>query len=199
MCTKTTWMIFKKFYGNELWQVSPFLSSNYESKKTENNGEVINKSQVQKLVGVHVDYEWKFDTNIETLCEKVGKNLLALSRVIKFMSTNQPQLLMKSFTMSQFSYCRLTWMCHRRNINNQIDKLDECALRLTYNDKNPSFWELLKRDKSVTIHERVIEVLLTVKFKVKSGVGSKIMTGSLKFKDHSYNLRKNNYIEKQIK
>ena len=177
MCTKTTWMIFKWFYGNEFWQVSPFLSSNDESKKTENNGEVINS--------VHIAYELKFDTHIETLCEKVGKNLLALSRVIKFMSTNQGQLLMRSFTMSQFSYCRLTWMCHSRNINNQINKLYECALRLVYNDKNSSFWELLERDKSVTIHERVIEVLLTVIFKVKSGVGSKIMTGSLKFKDHS--------------
>ena len=90
-------------------------------------------------------------------------------------------------------------MCHSININNQINKLDECALRPVYNDKNSSFWELLKRDKSVTIHERVIEVLLTVIFKVKSGAGSKIMTGSLKFKDHSNDLRKNNYIEKQIK
>ena len=176
MCTKTTWMIFKWFYGNEFWQVSPFLSSNDESKKTENNGEVINS--------VHIDYELKFDTHIETLCEKVGKNLLALFGVIKFMFTNQAQLWMRGFIISQFSYCRLTWMCHSRNINNQMNKLYECALRLVYNDKNSSFWELLERDKSVTIHERVIEVLLTVIFKVKSGVGSKIMTESFKFKDH---------------
>ena len=45
----------------------------------ENNGEVINKSQIQKLLSVHIDYELKFDTHIETVCEKVGKNLLALS------------------------------------------------------------------------------------------------------------------------
>ena len=68
--------------------MSPYLSYNDESKKIENNGEVINKSQVQKLLGVHISYELKFDTHIETLCEKVGKNLLALSRVIKFMSAN---------------------------------------------------------------------------------------------------------------
>ena len=52
--------------------MSPNLSSNDESKQIENNGEVINKSQVQKLFGVHIDYELKFDTYIETLCEKVG-------------------------------------------------------------------------------------------------------------------------------
>ena len=164
--------------------MSPYLSSKDESKKIENNGEVVNKSQVQKLLFVHIDYELKFDIHIETLCEKVEINVLALSRVIKFMSTNQAQLLMIIFIMSQFSYCRLTWMCHSRNINNQINKLYECALRLVYNDKSSSFRELLERDKSVTIHERIIQVLLTVIFKVKSGVGSKIMTESFKFKDH---------------
>ena len=101
--------------------------------------------------------------------------------------------------MPQFSYCRLTWMCHSRNINNQINKLYECALRLVYNDKSSSFRELLERDNSVTIHERNIQVLLTKIFKVKSGAAPEIMTEIFKFKDHSYDLRKNNCIEKQIK
>ena len=68
--------------------MSLYLRSNDKSKKIENNGEVINKSQVQKFPGFHTDYELKFDAHIETLCEKVGKNFLAFSRVIKFMSTN---------------------------------------------------------------------------------------------------------------
>ena len=103
---------------------------------------------------------------------------------------------MRSFIMSQFSYCRLSWMCRSRNINNQINNLYECALGLVYSDKSSSFRKLLERDKSVIIHERIIQVLLRVIFKVKSGVGSKIMPQSLKFKDHSYDLRKNNCIEK---
>ena len=111
------------------------------------------------------------------------------------MSTNQAQLLIRSFKMSQSSYCRLTWMCHKRNINNQIRKLYECALRLVHKNKISSSRELLERDKSVTIHERIIQVLLTVIFKV----GSKTMTESFKFKDQSYDFRKNNCMEKQTK
>ena len=84
---------------------SSYLSSNDGRKRIENNGKVMNKSQIQKLLGVPIDYELKFDTHIETLCEKVGKNLLGLSRVIKFMSTSEAQLLMRSFIVSQFSYC----------------------------------------------------------------------------------------------
>ena len=58
-------------------------------------------------------------------------------------------------------------MCHSRNTNNQINMFYECALRLVYNDKSSSFRELLERHKSVTIHERIIQVLSIVIFKVK--------------------------------
>ena len=73
-------------------------------------------------------------------------------------------------------------MCHSRKINNQINKLHERALKLVYNNKSSSFRELLERDKSVTIHERNIQVLVTEIFKVKSGVALEIMTEIFKFK-----------------
>ena len=117
------------------------------------------KTQFQKLFGVHIDYKLKIDTHIESLCKKVGKKLHALAQIIKYMSTNQAQLLMRSFIMPHFSYCPLIWMCHSRKINTQINKLHERALRLVYNDKSSSFRELLERDNSVTIHERIIQSL----------------------------------------
>ena len=40
------------------------LSSNDENKKIELKGEIINNTQVQKLLGVHIDYKLKFDTHI---------------------------------------------------------------------------------------------------------------------------------------
>ena len=90
------------------------LSSNDENKIIELNGEVVNNTHVQELLGVYIDHKLKFDTNTETLCKKVGKMLHALARIIKYMSTNQVQLLMGSFMMSQFSYCPLIWMCQGR-------------------------------------------------------------------------------------
>ena len=89
-------------------------------------------------------------------------------------------------------------MCHSRKIITQINKLHEHALRFVYNDKSSSFRELLERDNSVTIHERNIQVLLTEIFKVKSGAAPEIMTEIFKFKDHSYDLRKNNCLERRI-
>ena len=168
-------------------------------RKIELNGEVINNTQIQELLYVHIDYKLKSDTNIETLCKMVRSKRRALVQVMKYMATNEAQMSMRSFIISQFSCCPLFWMCHGRKINNQINKLIEHGLKLVYNDKSSSFQELLETSRnffSVTIHERNIQVLFTEIFKVKSRVAPEIMTEIFKFKDHSYDLRNNNCIER---
>ena len=57
------------------------LSSNDENKKIERNGEAINNTQVQKILSVHIDYQLKFDTHIETLCKKEGKSFKLLPKL----------------------------------------------------------------------------------------------------------------------
>ena len=39
---------------------------------------------------------------------------------------------MKAFAHSQFRYCPLIWMFHVRNLNNKINRIHECALRIVY-------------------------------------------------------------------
>ena len=77
--------------------------------------------------------------------------------------------------------------------------MHERALRIVYNNKSSSFRELFERDKSVTIHERNIKILLTEIFKVKSVIAPEIMIEIFKlFKDHSFDLRKINCIEGRV-
>ena len=104
------------------------FSSNRENKKVELNGEVINNTQVQKLLGVHINYQLKFDAHIETLCKKVRKMLHTLVLFIKDISKNQAQMLMRHFIMLQFRYSLLIWMCHSRKINSEANKGFETCL-----------------------------------------------------------------------
>ena len=85
-------------------------------------------------------------------------------------------------------------MCHSRKINTQINKLHERRLGLVYNDKRSPFRELLKRDGSVNIHQRNIQILLTKILKVKSKAAPEIMVPIFNFKDNSYDLRKSNCV-----
>ena len=75
---------------------------------------------------------------------------------------------MNAFITSQFSYCPLVWMSHSRTMNNRINKIHEKTLRLVYKDeKNLSLDDLLKKDKSVSIHQRNLQILATEIFKLR--------------------------------
>ena len=80
-------------------------------------------------------------------------------------------------------------MFHNRTLNNKIDKLHERALRLTYKDEKSTFSELLEKDKSVTIHERNIQKLATLMYKVKNKISPPIINEIFNGCDSVYNLR----------
>ena len=69
-------------------------------------------------------------------------------------------------------------MLHSRGLNNRINN----TLRLTYEDKQSSFKELLEKDHSVKV--LVIEI-----FKVKNDLASDTMKDSFELKEPQYNLR----------
>ena len=82
---------------------------------------------------------------------------------------------MKAFIESQFGYCPLIWMFHSRGVNNKINHLHERSLRIVYKDNISSFEDLLKKDRSFTIHQMNIQSLATELFKVKGNLLKNIM------------------------
>ena len=106
------------------------------------------------------------------------------------MSTEKRRTLFKAFVVSQFNYCPLVWMFHTKELNSRINSLHEKALRLIYQNRNLSFDELLKLDKSVSIHYRNLQYLLTEIYKVQMGLSPPIMNDILTLDENaSYNLR----------
>ena len=92
-------------------------------------------------------------------CKQASKKLHALARISSYLSDHQRKILMKSFILSQFSYCPIIWMFCNRKSNNIINKIHERALRIAYNDYTSNFENLLSNDESVTIHQRNIQSL----------------------------------------
>ena len=81
-------------------------------------------------------------------------------------------------------------MFQTKELNDRVNCLHEKALRLTFQNRNSSFDELLKLDKSVSIHYRNLQYLLTEIYKAKMGLSPPIMNDILTLdKNASYNLR----------
>ena len=153
------------------------------------DGFKIDKSNTEKLLGVKFDKKLPFDDHISDICKKAGRKISALTRVTPYMGIAKKRILMNAFFTSQFSYCSLVWMCHSRTNNNKINRLHERCLRIVYNDKQ-SFNELLKKDGSVSIHMRNIQILATEMYKLINNLSPIIMNRVFKLNSGSrYNLR----------
>ena len=77
-------------------------------------------------------------------------------------------------------------MFHSRRLNNRVNHIHERALRIVYQDYNSSFKELLRKDSSVTVHQRNLKLLVTEKFKVNIGCAPDIMKEIFEIVNRNY-------------
>ena len=91
------------------------------------------------------------------------------------MTTEQRRKIMTTCINSQFGYCPLVWMFHRRTLNNSINKIPERALHITYNDSKLTYDELLHKDNSFTIHERNIQALVIEMYNIMNNISPVII------------------------
>ena len=83
-------------------------------------------------------------------------------------------------------------MFHSRNTENRVNKIRESASRLVYDDSPYlSFDELLIKDKSVSIHQRNLQLLATEIFKVKNGVSTGLTEDIFNSDNKLYDLQNN--------
>ena len=105
---------------------------------------------------------------------------------------------MNAFMTSQFSYCPLVRMSHSRTMNNRIDKIHEKTLRLVYKDeKNLSLDDLLKKDKSASIHQINLKILATEIYKARNDLGPEIMKDIFHSVQKPYNLRNDSTLQRR--
>ena len=96
---------------------------------------------------------------------------------------------MKAFIECQFSYCPLIRMFPARTMNNKINSIDERGLRLTYYDQVSSFGELLKKDRSFSVHHRNIQSLAIELYNFFHGLSPSILKNVFHFNTNiPYNL-----------
>ena len=138
-----------------------FVLIAFNAKSINIKSSVIEGSSIEKYLGITIDSKLTFEKHINELCKKGILKLHALTGCAKFMSAEKRRLIFKVFIILQFNYCPLVWIFHRKQPNNRINSLHEKALRVTYQDRNSSFSELLNLDKSVSIHYKNLKYLLT--------------------------------------
>ena len=152
-------------------------------------GDQLSNGKYEELLGVLIDQKLTFENHLLNIIQRVNQKLHVLVRISKYMPQQKLRITMKAFFSSHFAYCPLIWMFHSRQINHKINKLHERALRIVYNDHFSSFEELLSKDKSVTVHQRNLQILAPEMYKILNGLFPDIMQDIFETKSNYYNTR----------
>ena len=128
--------------------------------------ETILETEEERLLGILIDKDLKFDGHISNICKKVGNKISILAKLARYLESSKKCLLLKIFIESQFSYCPLIWMFCSRKMNRRINFLHERALRIAYNDRDSTFEELLRKNNTMKIHHKNIQKVAIEMYKV---------------------------------
>ena len=80
-------------------------------------------------------------------------------------------------------------MFYDRTLDHRINRVQERALRIAYKDYGSVFGLLLEQTKSVPIHVRNLQLLMTEMYKTKSDLNPPFMKDIFMERNISYNLR----------
>ena len=143
----------------------------------------------EKFLGIKIDNKLNFEEPVEKLCKKASQKVSALARFSSLMRFEQRRCIVNSLITSHFSYCPLFGMFHSQSLNNRISHIQRRALRITFQDYNSFFKELLRKDNFLTIHQRKLKLLVTQMFKVKIGCVPDIIKETFEIDNRNYNFR----------
>ena len=104
----------------------------------------------ENFFGIKIDKKLTLEEYVEGLYKKASQKVSAVARMSSLMRFEQRKSIVDLFMTSHFSYYPLVWMFHSRRLNNRIDHIHERTLKIIYQDYNPSFKELLRKDGSLT-------------------------------------------------
>lgn len=113
----------------------------------------ISYSKCEKFVGIHIDSKLTFDPHVSSLRKKASQKLHVFARIARSLKYELRKFILNAFIASQFPYAPDVWMFVIRKLNNHLNRINERALRVVYQDHNSEFDELLAKYSSFKIHD----------------------------------------------
>ena len=147
-------------------------------------------SNEEEILGVTRNRKLTLHQYIKKTCREAGQKLSALLRLCpSYLDINKRKTIYTTVVKSQSNYCPLVWMFCPRRSNNLINKVQERALRITYNDQLTDFKSLLSNHNEITIHQRNLQVLMTEIYKIINHIAPPIMSSLFEIRENTHNTR----------
>ena len=146
-----------------------------------------------KALGVYIDSKLTFNEHVKQSCTKAARQLNAFIRISRYLNIQAKKHIFRSFIMSNFTYCPLVWhFCGVTN-NSKIEKIQERALKIVYNDYKSDYNVLLTKFGTDTMLQSRLKTMIMEVFKSLKGTNPVYIQNIFTNKDQPYDLR-NSYL-----
>ena len=139
------------------------------------NNQTINSENCVKLFGMEIDITLSFSKHISTLCKKTSNQLNTIGRTQKYKGFKEKEVLLNSFLLFNFNYCPLAWhFCSSKSFK-KIEKIQDLALRILYNDSTSDYNQLLNKSSKASMEVKRLRNLALEIFKTLNHLNPEYM------------------------
>ena len=116
------------------------------------DGNTIISANEINVLGVTLGDKLKFNSHVQSLCFRASRQINSFKRIAKYLNVERRLTVIESFILSNFSYCPVTWIfCGKKNCS-KLEKLQERALRIVFNDGHASYETLCESANILPLH-----------------------------------------------
>ncbi len=150
---------------------------------------VLSSEDSVKLLGVYIDHSLNFSMHISETCKKAGRQLNALRRLSRVLSTKDKLLLFECFILSHFNYCPIVWHYCSINDMKKIENIQKRALRYVFNDYTSNYSEIRAKASKPLLYVHRIKLIMIEIYKIVNKMGPRYQHEMFTLKENHHNLR----------
>ena len=162
------------------------------------SGFEITTEKVVNLLGIDVDYKLNFNKHIGTLCKKSAGQLNAICRMGKHVGEQEKTVLIQSFVQANFNYCPLVWFFSSPESLRKIERIQERAIRILYDDYVSETKALLEKANKTTFLIKQHKNLAIEIFKTLTNLNPDYMKDIFIKNENPHDLRDNSRHENDL-
>lgn len=154
------------------------------------NNETLQCEKEIKYLGVIIDDELKFKSNIDTIAKKVGRKVGVLTRLNNRLNLHQKIMLYKSIVEPHFNYCSsILFLSSKTDINRLQILQNKCLRNILRMKSTTSQSEVLNITELNSVNQIIFKNTMIFIFKIVKKIWPQYLCNNLEFK--SNNPRKN--------
>ena len=143
------------------------------------------------ILGVEFDHQLSFSNHIQEICNKTSRQINASMRIKSMLDEKSKLAIYKAFIASNFNYCNCVWAFASKSNLVKLDKINERAIRMIYNDKTTTYDTLLMEKGHLDIFRICYKSLCIMMYKIWNGISPPYLNDMFNVRKSHYDMRDN--------